>query len=170
MAESATNLRPKLYNPAWDEIEHTALLLLDKLKAAGALDEFNTLLAPTRGGLIPAGILCQHFPRSIVVQTIKVTTYGMNREPKEPHLSFMPLLRGRKVLLIDDIVDEGHTSYAVQNWYAEKQDVHITTAALYCREGSQGNYCDFYGATIEKGVWINFPWEPQSAEESHIPF
>lgn len=54
-----------------------------------------------------------------------------------------------KTLVIDDIYDTGRTMKSYKNNY---------TAALYWREGNI--FCPlYYVDEIEKGVWLEFPWE-----------
>lgn len=55
-------------------------------------------------------------------------------------------LRGRRVLLADDIVDEGHTLHAIREWCREQGAVEVRIAALAvkahdrCVEGLRADY------------------------------
>lgn len=149
------------YSPTLDRITLVMAVLAKEIP----LEQYDTLLAPTRGGLIPAGLLSHWMPRATVVHTIKSERYCSDGSIKpEPDLSFMPNLHGRKVLLIDDIVDEGITVKAITEYYLRKPLVpnKVDVAALYVRDRSQ-HLVQWYGEVVATGVWVSFPWEPPQA-------
>jgi len=55
-------------------------------------------------------------------------------------------MRGRRVLLIDDILDEGHTLKAIQHWCEDQNPLDIKIAVLAvklherCVEGIEADY------------------------------
>jgi hypoxanthine phosphoribosyltransferase len=94
--------------------------VLDGLVAslAGRLagDRFDLLLAITRGGLVPAGMLAYRLRiRNILVAAVEF--YDDEGQPG-PHPMFLqfpadPLLRGQRILVVDEVWDSGTTIHAV---------------------------------------------------------
>ena len=84
--------------------------------AARLTGEFDLLLAITRGGLVPAGMLAYRLRiRNILVAA--VAFYDDEGRPGQ-HPTFLqfpadPLLRGQRVLVVDEVWDSGTTIHAV---------------------------------------------------------
>ncbi|QSX78228.1 hypoxanthine-guanine phosphoribosyltransferase [Agrilutibacter solisilvae] len=60
-------------------------------------------------------------------------------------------LRGRRVLLVDDIVDEGHTLAAVRDWCREQGAAQIRIAALAVKRHDRcvpGLHADYFGVDV----------------------
>ncbi len=95
----------------WDELEGLVRAL-----AAQVRGEYDVLLAITRGALVPAGMLAYLLGiRNILIAA--VAYYDDAGHPAD-HPSFLqfpsdPLLRGQRVLVIDEVWDSGTTIQAV---------------------------------------------------------
>jgi hypothetical protein len=97
---------------SWDDLDRLVLGLADQL--AGMT--FDVMLAITRGGLVPAGMLAYRLRiRNILVAAVEF--YDDHGIPG-PHPTFLqfpadPLLRGQRVLIVDEVWDSGTTIHAV---------------------------------------------------------
>lgn len=100
-----------------------------------------------RGGIIPAVILSHTLNKPYIPLTqIIEFNYDLYPNGVEP----------KKVLLVDDISDSGHTF--------KKYSLHgFLTAALIVREGTEF-IPDIYAKTIHGKAWIVFPWENNNSK------
>ena len=60
-------------------------------------------------------------------------------------------LRGRRVLLVDDIVDEGHTLAAIRDWCREQGAAQVRIAALAVKRHDRcvpGLHADYFGVDV----------------------
>ena len=64
-------------------------------------------------------------------------------------------VKGKKVLIIDDIWDSGRTMEAVLEYLGKE---NVTTATLYWKEKAL-NKPNYYAETARENEWIVFPWE-----------
>ena len=97
---------------SWDELDRLVGLLADRL--AGR--QFDVLLAITRGGMVPAGMLAYRLKlRDILVAAVEY--YDEAGQPGSRPTFFQfpadPLLRGKRVLIVDEVWDSGTTIHAV---------------------------------------------------------
>lgn len=97
---------------SWDDLDGLVRILADRL----AGQTFDVMLAITRGGLVPAGMLAYRLRlRDILVAAVEY--YDEHGQPG-PHPTFFqfpadPLLRGKRVLVVDEVWDSGTTIHAV---------------------------------------------------------
>lgn len=95
-------------------------------------DDECVALCMLQGGIVPAGLLLprMHTPLqldSVHVSRYRETTRGGRIEwlarPRTP-------LTGRRVLLIDDILDEGHSITTVRDWCIDAGAAEVAIAVL----------------------------------------
>ncbi len=97
---------------SWDDLDRLVGSLADRL----ARERFDVMLAITRGGLVPAGMLAYRLRiRNILVAAVEF--YDDHGQPG-PHPTFLqfpadPLLRGQRILVVDEVWDSGTTIHAV---------------------------------------------------------
>jgi hypoxanthine phosphoribosyltransferase len=126
----------------------------------------DVLLVLWRGGA-PVGLVIHEFLRFKGVEpvhaVIKAESYsGIEKRTalSIEHLDHvMPLIvKGARVLLVDDIFDTGSTVRAVCGLLERKTD-EIRTAALYCRPAHHGSAIrpDYFVRETDK--WVVFPHE-----------
>jgi hypoxanthine phosphoribosyltransferase len=136
---------------SWQDLDQLVAELAERLKG----ERFDVMLAITRGGLVPAGMLAYRLRiRNILVAAVEF--YDDEGQPG-PHPTFLqfpadPLLRGQRILVVDEVWDSGTTIHAVTtrilqagglpttavlHWKPERSvvpgtpDVHAVTTAAW---------------------------------------
>ena len=95
----------------WDALADMVAELAEKVRG-----EYDVMLAITRGGLVPAGMLAYRLAlRNILVAAVEYYDDEGRPGPKPTFLQFPadPLLRGQRVLIVDEVWDSGTTIHAV---------------------------------------------------------
>ena len=118
----------------------------------------DLIIAIARGGLLPAGAISYAMGVK-AMGTMNVEFYtGIGETLEEPQL-LPPLMDvsamfGKKVLVVDDVADTGHTLRLVREVLAQHVD-EARTAVLYHKSHSVivPDYC-----WKPTDAWINFPW------------
>ena len=128
---------------------------------------YDAMLAVTRGGMVPAGLLAYHLNiRNILVAAVQFYA-GVARRAQQPvFLQFPadPFLHGQRLLIVDDIWDSGKTIMAVKERVIAAGGTPITAVLHYKPEASLfDSRPDYYVETTD--AWIVYPWEtPGEAE------
>jgi len=118
----------------------------------------QVLLALGRGGLVP-GRLLSDFLDVKELYAASVAFYRGVRQPGEaPTIRYIPYeeVRGRQVLLVDDVADSGETLLKVLEEVKRAGAREARTATLYYKPWSKFRP-DYYVATTR--AWVIFPWE-----------
>ena len=131
---------------------------LDRLAAeiTAALDgTLPIVLCVLNGGIIPAGRLLSRLSFPLETDYLHATRYrGKTTGDREivwlckPHLS----LQGRTLLLVDDILDEGHTLKAIAEYCRNAGAAWVYTAVLVEKLHDRrvaGMSADFVGLAVE---------------------
>ena len=96
----------------WDELDR----LVGKLAEQLAGQHFDVMLAITRGGMVPGGMLAYRLRlRDILVAAVEYYDERGQPGPRPTFFQFPadPLLRGKRVLIVDEVWDSGTTIHAV---------------------------------------------------------
>lgn len=126
------------------------------------------------GGMILAGRILPRLPFPLEVSYLHATRYG--HALKGAHLDWRVRptqdLRGRTVLVLDDILDEGHTLHAILEYLRAEGAREVRSAVLthkvHDRKAYAGMRADFTGLDVAdrfvfgcgmdyKGYWRNAP-------------
>ncbi|MDA8201444.1 MAG: phosphoribosyltransferase family protein [Chloroflexi bacterium] len=102
---------PSRHVVTWDELDHLVRALAEKVRG-----EHDVLLAITRGALVPAGMLAYLLGmRDILIAAVAYYDDEGRPGAQPSFLQFPadPLLRGRRVLVVDEVWDSGTTIQAV---------------------------------------------------------
>ena len=141
---------------SWNEIYEMLLSLADKIKQDKL--EPDILVGVCRGGWIPACILSDLLQKTQLA-SVKVEFYtGIAKTKREPMIT-QPVsapVDGKKVLVIDDIVDTGKSIDMVKRHIRESKAKEVKIATLYRKPWSK-TAPDYYEKETDK--WIIFPWE-----------
>src|SRR5258706_14195911 len=112
----------------WDALADMVAELATKVRG-----DYDVMLAITRGGLVPAGMLAYRLGiRNLLVAAVEY--YG-DEGPPGPKPTFLqfpadPLLRGQRVLIVDEVWDSGTTIHAVTERVRQAGGI-ATTAVLH---------------------------------------
>jgi hypoxanthine phosphoribosyltransferase len=147
---------------SWEQIDG----MVTQLAEALAPYSFDVLLAVTRGGLAPAGLLAYRLDmRNILVAAVHSYRGVGQRDDAPSFLQFPadPFLQDKTVLIVDDIWDSGKTISAVRQRVLTAGGRPSTAVLHYKPEASLFvDVPEFFVETTED--WIVYPWEPESKE------
>jgi len=144
----------KILPVSWDSFHRDSRALALRLAAHGG---FSAIVAVTRGGLVPAGIIARELGIR-VIETVCVASYHEENMRGEIQvlkpLSDAILSRpSAEVLIVDDLVDTGATAKAVRDMLPK---AHFAT--VYAKP--QGlPLVDSYVTEVSQDTWIFFPWD-----------
>jgi uncharacterized protein len=141
----------------WDALDRLVGDLADRL----ARERFDLMLAITRGGLVPAGMLAYRLKiRNILVAAVEF--YDDHGQPG-PHPTFLqfpadPLLRGQRVLVVDEVWDSGTTIDAVTQRVRQAGGIP-TTAVLHWKPARSvvTGAPDVHAVTTD--AWVVYPFK-----------
>ena len=140
----------------WQEMHDYAKQTADKIKESDFHPDI--IIGLSRGGLVPARLFCD-FLHVKNCFTIKVDHWGLTAtkdgQAKLTHRLDMDLT-GKKVLIVDDIIDTGQSMELAKKHIEELNPAEIRTATLIHLDHSK-YVPDFYGHE-RPWAWIVFPW------------
>lgn len=144
----------KPFPVSWDQFHRDARALAWRL---AAIESFSAIVAVTRGGLVPAGVVARELDIR-VIETICVASYDDEMRRGEVKvlkpLSEDILARPRgEVLVVDDLVDTGATAKKLRELLP---NAHFAT--VYAKP--QGRpLVDTFVTEVSQDTWIYFPWD-----------
>ncbi len=146
-------------------VEQTADLLHSEQEVEAAIDSMAKqinrqlknhnpiLLCVMNGGLVTTGKLLTRLNFSLTVDAINASRYGNATTGHEIQWILKPAtpLKQRTVLIIDDILDEGHTLAAISQYCQEQGASTIYSAVLVDKKLHQPKpvTADFIGLKVE---------------------
>ncbi len=142
---------------SWDDLDRLVRVLADRL----AGQTFDVLLAITRGGMVPAGMLSYRLGlRDILVAAVEY--YDDHGRPG-PHPTFFqfpadPLLRGKRVLIVDEVWDSGTTIQAVTERVRQAGGDPVT-AVLHYKPGRSVVHGAPDVHAVETDAWVVYPFK-----------
>jgi len=120
----------------WDDLDRLVTGMADRLIG----EQFDVMLAITRGGLVPAGMLAYRLKiRNILVAAD-------------------PLLRGQRILVVDEVWDSGTTINAVTDRVRQAGGIP-TTAVLHWKPARSvvPGEPDVHAVTTD--AWVVYPFK-----------
>lgn len=147
---------------SWDQIEAMVDDIVSRMDGT-----FDALLAITRGGMIPACLISQKMGLRNIIMAAVVLYTSVDESRVEPtFLQFPPsnYIRGKRVLVVDDVWDTGRTVTAVRQRVIEAGGIPFV-AVLHHKPGRSlfpGDGPDV--CACKTNDWIVYPWDPQKAE------
>ncbi len=148
---------PKAINITWDDLEALVWDVYLSLNEAGY--DPDVIIAVARGGLVPGRILLDY------LQKKHICTFQMGHLTGDMTITEKPVLiyplpevnlTDKKVLVVDDVSDEGMTMKAVVDYLSSKVG-DIKTAVLVSKKDSRFK-ADFCPKVMEDWRWVLFPW------------
>ncbi|WP_319381156.1 xanthine phosphoribosyltransferase [Thiomicrorhabdus sp.] len=139
------------YIVSWDQLHRDCRSLCRHL--IDLQHEWQGIIAITRGGMIPAGIIARELGIR-VVDTISVKTYS-HQTIREPQIlnDVTATQNGNGFLLIDDLVDTGKTAQFVRE---RLPDAYFAT--VYAKPEGK-TLVDAFITEVPQDTWIFFPWD-----------
>ena len=134
----------------WNEFQSHVKVLATKLKKQ---QNFNRIIAISRGGLIPAGILSYELDIRNC-ETINVSSYDHDSIRADADIEISGIIKNidSKTLIIDDLADSGRTLRILRQLYP---DAYV--ACVYAKpKGADAADC-FAQELPDK--WVVFPWD-----------
>jgi len=145
--------------PSYEELRNLAFTLYTKIRESNYLPDVNVGIG--RGGLFVLRSLQDFFIAGkvkIPYLVIAVERYvGVNRTSsiKVKYLNSR-VIKGKRVLLIDDVADQGISLKVSKEECIKKGAKDVKTATLHLKPSSQF-VPDFYAMVTD--AWIIYPWE-----------
>lgn len=114
-------------------------------------DEFRTIIAITRGGMVPAAIIARRLDITHV-DTVGISSYH-DQTQGDVRVIKSVAGNGEGCLVIDDLVDRGTTAQVVRQMLPKS-----VIAVLYAKPSGRP-FADIVVQDVAQDVWIEFPWE-----------
>lgn len=137
---------------SWDTIYKDTCILATMLGDK----KFTSVIAVTRGGLIPAAIVAQKLKLKII-DTVCLESYkGKERgdiNMIKASKQFSLENKGADILIIDDLVDSGGTVEFLKKIYPK-----ACFAVVYAKP-KRKDMIDFFAVDVPQETWLVFPWE-----------
>jgi hypoxanthine phosphoribosyltransferase len=145
---------------SWDELDRLVAGLAERLRG----EQFDLMLAITRGGLVPAGMLAYRLRiRNILVAAVEFYDDQGQPGPKPSFLQFPadPQLRGQRILVVDEVWDSGTTIHAVTERVRLAGGIP-TTAVLHWKpvRSTVPGEPDVHAVTTD--AWVVYPFKAGS--------
>jgi xanthine phosphoribosyltransferase len=142
----------KSFPVTWDELHRHARALAWRLLDLGP---WQGIVAVTRGGLVPAAIVARELDIRLI-DTVCVASYD-DRDRGDVTVLKRIAGDGAGWLIIDDLVDTGHTARTVREMLPK---AHFAT--VYAKPAGRP-LVDTFITEVSQDTWILFPWdiEPQ---------
>ena len=142
---------------SWEELDRLVEVIAGRL----AGQPFDVMLAITRGGMVPAGMLAYRLKiRDILVAAVE---YYDDRGQPGPHPTFLqfpadPQLRGKQVLVVDEVWDSGTTIHAVTERVRQAGGLP-TTAVLHFKPGRSTVPGEPDVRAVDTDAWVVYPFK-----------
>ena len=151
----------KTFPVSWDELHRHSRALAWRLIELGP---WRGIIAVTRGGLVPAAVVARELDIRLV-DTVCIASYAaaergqVDRERGQVQVLKPISGDGERCLIIDDLVDTGHTARVVRDMLPK---AHFAT--VYAKPAGRP-LVDTFVTEVSQDTWILFPWDiaPQFA-------
>lgn len=150
-------IRTKLVT--WDDIVSWSRSLAKKVRDSGYRPD--VVVAVARGGFIPARLVCDFLmiDNLISLQSQHWTEAAKAEDKAVIKYPYTIDLRGKKVLLVDDIVDTGESLYLarefiLENWKADE----VRIAVLQWISPVAKFKPEYFHIEVKEWIWFQYPW------------
>jgi len=149
------NPQSKSFPVTWDQFHRDSRALAWRLTGEGP---FEAIVAITRGGLVPAAIVAREL-NIRVVDCVAVKSYDHQSQGNIKVLKpisediISACKEGKKILIVDDLVDTGATARVVREMLPGAQ-----LATVYAKPKGR-EMVDTFITEVSQDTWIFFPWD-----------
>lgn len=146
----------KCYLVSWDEVYRLSKILARKIKRSGF--DPDIVIGIARGGLVPARIVCDFLLKKDLA-SIKIEHWGIAATLGKAKLKYpLPVdISGKKVLVVDDVVDTGDTFTLSMDYIKGKNPSEVKSAILHYKSCSTF-VPDYWAKKQDEWKWIIYPW------------
>ena len=139
---------------SWEDYGRLVSSISEQIKANN--EKFDLVIGIARGGIPVAMVIADQL--GVKIDIINVKSYTGIAERSRPRIisTLTEEVRGKKLLLVDDLVDYGDTMKTVASFLGKQKPSTMTTAVLFVKPWSKFKP-DFYLEVV--GDWVVFPWE-----------
>lgn len=141
----------KEFYVSWEDMHRTTRHLAKMLLDEGR--KYNSILAVSRGGLVPAAILARELNIRLV-DTICISSYNHDEQGELAIIKDV-LNDAEDVLIVDDLVDTGNTAKVIREKFPKARFVTV-----YAKPKGKP-LVDMYVTDINQDTWIHLPWDLQ---------
>ncbi|ADV64875.1 phosphoribosyltransferase [Desulfurococcus mucosus] len=120
---------------------------------------YDTVVAISRGGLLPARIISDVIGVDdfIVLRSRFWGIGGRIREEPEVAMHEAVNVRGKDVIVVDEVVDTGATLAKITRLVKDMGARSVETAVLHYKSSSSFKP-DYYAEKVDEWAWIFYPW------------
>ena len=139
---------------SWPEYGNLAEALAEKVRSKGK--QFDLVIGIARGGLPVAMVVSDHL--GVKIDFINVKSYSGIGQRGTPRIlsTVTDAIKGKSVLLVDDLVDHGDTLETVKK-YLDQQDPRLLEAAVLFKKPWSKAEPEYFLEVTDK--WVVFPFE-----------
>ncbi|MBE6444057.1 MAG: xanthine phosphoribosyltransferase [Alphaproteobacteria bacterium] len=134
----------------WSDFHQDVKFLCQKIKESGS---YNRIIAVSRGGMIPAGIIS--YELSIRnTNVINMVTYVGNKHLEISEVEGVDVIGDvdEKTLIIDDLTDSGQTFRVLRKYFSKAKFVSV-----YAKKEGEPEV-DIVARKLPNN-WVVFPWD-----------
>ena len=144
---------------SWDEIVDWTRGLAEKIRESGYQPDI--VVAVARGGYVPARLLCDFLDVTDLLSVQSQHWVEAARAAERAILKYPYKVdaRGKRILIVDDIVDTGETLMLARDFIArEWSPEEVRVAALQWISSVAKFRPDYYHLEVREWVWFQYPW------------
>lgn len=158
------SLPEKAFPVSWDQFHRDARALAWRISSYGT--EWKSILAITRGGLVPAAIISRELNIRLIDTVCMASYHDYSKQGEMLVLKEInkELLKndGAGVLVIDDLTDTGKTAALIRKMIPK---AHFAT--VYAKPQGR-ELVDTFVTEVSQDTWIYFPWDMGFAYQEPI--
>lgn len=144
---------------SWEEVVTWSKKLAEAIQASGYRPDI--VVAVARGGYVPARLLCDFLDVHDLI-SLQILHWGRAAEiTSVAHVKypFTLELSGKRVLIVDDIVDTGDSvivarDFVLKNW----RPLEVRIAAMQWISPVAKVKPDYFVEEVKEWVWYQYPW------------
>jgi adenine/guanine phosphoribosyltransferase-like PRPP-binding protein len=145
--------QPKfITNPTYDQLHNAAITMVREARTLAWIDK---IVAPVRGGLW-FGVIASHKLNVPLIPVHYSSKKGAGDDKN--HENVLPDVDCETILIVDDIVDSGHTLNEIVEHY-RRRGVQVFTAAFHYKEGAVFHPDLYFWRIPSDSEFINYPYE-----------
>lgn len=138
---------------SWEEIQNWSNIIAEKIAADCADISQMTLVAVSRGGLVPAQLIAYKL-NIRDIRVMKLISYDNdNKRGETKDISTDRLFDGDDVYFIDDLADSGETVRYLRSRFPQARQCTLITKDC-CNENP-----DLTAVNLPGDAWLVFPWD-----------